>query len=259
MKPGHPDEPAASGQIVAANLRAAAIIYSAAMLEELRLFQVADRIAELFGSGQLPIGRSPAGQELYQYWRQRDRRLTADERAAIYAGVLGTPGDDGTWRRLVAAVVAYAGGSGSQDDVRSQARALAADLSRRTAGLALHAAPELQGEVQQILRLLGQKEIQAAFGAADVWQTIERVATAHLGNARNMARYRALAQNGATIIRWLAGRAGALAGGRPARLLDDKAIARGRPGTGSTPSDYDLVTAAEAWLAASVTADRASP
>ena len=35
----------------------------------MRLFQVVERIVELFQPGQLPLGRGSAGQMLEQYWR----------------------------------------------------------------------------------------------------------------------------------------------------------------------------------------------
>ena len=43
-----------------------------------------------------------------------------------------------------------------------------------------------------------------AYGARDMWQVIDQVATLELGGARNSARYRTLATCGAIITTWLA-------------------------------------------------------
>ena len=53
-------------EIVKENLHAAQAIYFAYQLEEMRLFQVVERIVELFQQGLLPIGRGSAGQQLEQ-------------------------------------------------------------------------------------------------------------------------------------------------------------------------------------------------
>ena len=58
-------------EIVKANLHAAPAIYFAFQLEQLRLFQVVERIVELLQQGPLPIGRGRAGEMLYQTWRSR--------------------------------------------------------------------------------------------------------------------------------------------------------------------------------------------
>mgnify|MGYP003334886923 FL=1 len=68
--------------ISADNLRAAGAIYTAAQLDELRLFAVTDRIAELFAAGQLPIGSGRAAKAFQDYWRARDGRLSEAERRA---------------------------------------------------------------------------------------------------------------------------------------------------------------------------------
>jgi hypothetical protein len=47
--------------IVADNIRALEPAYFAAMLEEMKVFQVADKLVELFQSGLLPIGHRRAG------------------------------------------------------------------------------------------------------------------------------------------------------------------------------------------------------
>ena len=87
-----------------------------------------------------------------------------------------------------------------------------------------------------------------------MWQVIELVATRDLGGAANTARLRTLQSSGATILRWLAARAGRFARASSASVLDLDEIAHHvtRSPGGATPrSDYDLVQAVERWLAAS--------
>ena len=68
--------------------------YTAAQFEQMRLFDVVDRIVELFLNGLLPIGFDSAGRALDQYLRSRPDRLTSAERRTLYARVLGLPGGD---------------------------------------------------------------------------------------------------------------------------------------------------------------------
>jgi hypothetical protein len=53
-------EPDVDLEIEIENLHAAQVMYFACMLEESRLFQVVDRIVELFRVGLLPMGARPA-------------------------------------------------------------------------------------------------------------------------------------------------------------------------------------------------------
>ena len=49
-------EAATDVEIVKENLRIAGVLYYSYQLEEMQLFQVVDRIAELFAQGLLPLG-----------------------------------------------------------------------------------------------------------------------------------------------------------------------------------------------------------
>ena len=104
-------------EIVRENLLATGAMYSAYLLEEARVFQVVDRIAELFGQGLLPLGRGRAADALRRYWLNGDR-ISERERRELYARVLGSPsGAAGVrpnrefpalWLRFVDSVLAYA-------------------------------------------------------------------------------------------------------------------------------------------------------
>src|SRR6185436_5717349 len=105
-------------QLDAASIRAVGPIYAAAMLEELRLFDVMDRLVSLYQSGRLPIRRGPAGERLYQYWKQQPPRLSQPERRSLYSRVVGVGGEDADatanrefadlWLRFIASVSALA-------------------------------------------------------------------------------------------------------------------------------------------------------
>jgi hypothetical protein len=256
-------EPAADAEIVAENLRAVQAIYFAFQLEQMRAFQVVERVAELFEQGLLPIGKGAAADALRRY-RSAGDRLTAQDRAQLYARVLGAPegqaaGDESNaefnalWLRFITSVSMFV----RQPTVeglrplgsaraRRAARALAAHASARAAGT-LFAARRLAAETKALLALLDAAEIRQAFGARDLWQVIDQVNCDYLGGASNSHRYRTRAQAGKALLDWLAAHA---------QALQQPVAAVGEPGFG----DAMLIVAAQQWLDASgVPQDAADP
>src|SRR6185369_8786071 len=71
------------------SIRAMQAIYSAAIFEEIKMFQVVDRLAVLFRTGLLPLGRGEAVDRLRQYAVTAPRRLPESERRAVYQRSLG--------------------------------------------------------------------------------------------------------------------------------------------------------------------------
>src|SRR5262249_312784 len=69
-------------------------ISSAALFDELKMFQVVERLATLLQSGALPLGRGHGARKLYQYAEERSRRLPESERRAVYQRALGLGGGD---------------------------------------------------------------------------------------------------------------------------------------------------------------------
>ncbi len=191
-------ESATDIEIVPENLHAVQAIYAAYLLEEARLFQVVERIAELFGQGLLPLGRGRAAEELERFARSGDR-LSARERASLYSRALGVPGGSGElgepnrdflslWLRFVASVAMFArqrevedllssraGVGVSKERVRRAARALAANASAYGGGPVSAAAQRLAADVRRLFEILGDRELQQAFGARDAWQVIEQL------------------------------------------------------------------------------------
>jgi len=230
-------------EIVRENVLATGAIYFAYLLEEARVFQVVDRIAELFGQGLLPLGRGRAGEALERYWRNGNR-ISESERRELYARVLGLPGGapgvrpnrkfPALWLRFVDSVLAYARKnkasglvqppSAKNAGVRRAARDLAANASAHGGGAAGAAARRLVSQAKQLFEILNDREVQEAFGARDAWQVIERVSR-DLGGARNVARYRKQAEAARQILDWLAAYT-----------------------AGGTRNDAQVISAAEQWL-----------
>jgi len=263
-----------TNQIVADNIRATSIVYFAAQLEELKLFQVADRLAELFQQGMLPITGKTAGRNLYEYHRRAPLRIPAVERARLYSRVLGKAGGssagsnrdfDALWIRFISEVSSYSrlgatrpskgSATAAEQRLRTAARDLAVNLARYGSGPAWFAASELRREVDQILTLLSNRETLVAFGSRDSWQLIEQISALDLGGAANSQRYRTQANAGVTIISWLAKNTRKLTGTAPVLKLRASPSSRREIGVITNPSDNDLVNACEKWLAVTATSD----
>jgi hypothetical protein len=147
-----------------------------------------------------------------------------------------------------------------QQQVRKAARDLARNLSAHGYGMALYAAIELQAEINRIIKLLSHEDILRAFGALDMWQVIDQMATLELGGARNTARYATLATCGAIITAWLANNVDKLNRSTTRPVIDVVVVTSDDPPTAgseatSKPTDYDLVNACELWLADTATSE----
>jgi hypothetical protein len=270
--------------IISDNLHAMQAIYFTASLEEVRIFEVVEKLVELFQLGMLPVGKGTAGDYLYNYWKRSADRISEVERRNIYARSFGYPGGDPSqgnpnrdfndlWLRFISSVSSYVRQlkvddllrsnvpvSVSQEQVRKSGRDLAANLSLHGYGIAYFVATELQSSIREFITLLSDPEIKSAYGARDMWQVIEQVSTLELGGARNSVRYRTMATSGAVIIRWLADNANQLAGSAFTDIIDLGEIRNPPPrGAGASPTteptDADLLNACEQWLAVTGTPD----
>lgn len=269
--------------IVADNIRALQPAYFSAMLEELKFHQVIEKISDMAQSGVLPIGRGEAANRLFKYWREAALRISEAERRSFYARTLGIPGgDDGgmpnkefndLFMRFISAVSSFIRqnnvddllrtrfpGAISQQQVRKAGRDLAANLSLHGYGMAYPFAVEIQKQIKEIIDILSDDEIKSAFGAKDIWQVIDQVATLELGGARNSVRYRTMAAAGATIFAWLAKKAQELSSSSFGSILNVDEIRSATPRTNGAkattdPNDFDLVNACEQWLAVTGTQD----
>jgi hypothetical protein len=247
------------GEIVRENVKAMQVIYAASMLEETRVFDVADRLVELWAGGVLPVGPRGGRSVLAAYERGR---LGQTERLGVYRRCFGVQrGDpavepntsfDELWLRFLRSVATYrrqqtvrellpARRAARREAVRKGGRDLAANLSLCGFGAAGFAA-RLQRQVDGAVRVLQTEAVRQFYGARDAWQLVDRVALLELGGARNTVRHRTRAQAGATIIRWLANTSGKLS----ARDLRKQ---RKSAKPIELPTDRDLVDACAQWLA----------
>ena len=168
-------------QITSINLAAIQALYFVAMLEELQLLRVVDRLVELFMQGVLPLGANAAGARLSAYWQRGPSRSSDSERRDLYTRVFGMPGGgDGTtpnrefdalWTRFISAVALWGGQHPPDDDtLRASARELAVNLSLHGCALSLYAATDIGETIRDAIAILRDTDVQAAFGARDMWQ-----------------------------------------------------------------------------------------
>jgi len=266
-------------EIVKENLLAIQAIYFSYTLEETRIFQVVERIVELFRQGLLPLGRGAVGDYLFNYYKKTAERITETERRDLYLRAFGAPGGSAVgiepnresnemWLRFISAVSSFARQQTverllrnatpmavSQEQVRKAGRDLGANLSRNGYGIAHFAATDLQQSISEFKTHLSDSELRSAFGARDMWQVIDSVNVNYLGGARNSHRYRTQSRAGAIIIRWIAERAQLLGNvSGPVLSVDQLVNPQVRAAYASNnpmkdPSDWDLVNACEQWLA----------
>lgn len=254
-------------QIQAENLKAAAAIYFAYQLEQMRLFQVVDQIVTLFGQELLPLTGNSLPARLIQYAATVPGRMTEAERRNLYASTFGARGGDALaepnrhfntlWLRFVSEVSDFARQQAAEqhrgariavtrEQIRKAARDLGANLSR--GGVSRFAAAELKDRIDEVRDILGDRELQNAFGVHDMWEVVDAINVKYLGGARNIQRHRTQGETGVVIIRWLAGKV-ALLDGADARII---AIEPAEPCSAADlelPEDWELVDACERWLA----------
>ena len=267
--------------IIAENVRAMGPMIVSAMFDELKVFQVVDRIVEQFQQGMLPIGPGRAGKALYRYWREAPNRMNEQERRNFASITLGIPGGNPNgminsdfndlWLRFVSSVSSFIRQNEvdtllrsatpspiSHQQVRKAARDLAANLSLHGYGMAHFAAREVQSQIKFMIDLLQDPEIRGSYGARDMWQVVDQVATYELGGAKTSSRYRTLATCGTIITAWLANNVARI-NRTTGPLIDIEQVrspdvAANHKAT-RNPTDYDLVNACELWLADTATSD----
>ena len=208
---------AKAGEIEKANLQAASVLYAASALEEMKLFEVADKLADLFLSGKLPVGAGARSQAA-AWVKTRPERLSASERQRLYGHVLGgsqssTPNVDFPvlWSRFLKSVDDYGRiaklapkqKATSAAALHKAARELAQNLTARTHGAPLFAAAQLAKQLREADALLRHPDTLAATKSKDLWQVVEHVAKQQLGASINTVRGRTLAEDGADILDWL--------------------------------------------------------
>ena len=267
--------------IVAENVLVMGPMIVSAMFEELKVFQVVDKIVEQFQHGMLPVGPGNAGKMLYKYWREAPNRMSELERRNFASMTLGVPGGEpgamvnrdfnDLWIRFVSSVSNFVRQNEvdqllrsrtpapiNQQQVRKSARDLAGNLTLHGYGMAHFAGRELTQQINTTIKLLGDPEIKGAYGAKDMWQVVDQVATYDLGGAKTSSRYRTLASCGLIITAWISRNIGRIVS-PTAPIIDMSQVRFPNFGDGhnatTEPNDYDLVNACELWLADTATTD----
>ncbi|MDB4950026.1 MAG: hypothetical protein JWM27_2675 [Gemmatimonadetes bacterium] len=209
-----------------ARLRAVAPLYLAGELESTRLLPAVELLAGLFASGAIPGDVGAAGEMLLRFRHQAHERLSADERDALFGRIFGKPygpamaaHDGGSARNdefeglmldvaedLSALGAPPPHGPGVQGEMRlhTSAGALAANLLLRSGGMTELAARDVLEQVRDALDILKVRELQAAYGAASVWTTVQQVARRYLGQSTDIVSRVARGRSGTTILGWLA-------------------------------------------------------
>lgn len=223
---------ARSGDIESENLRTAGAIYFAWQLEEAKVFQVADRVVDLFDKGLLPLGDGGASTSsstrvrsiTARYRLGTSQRLDAPSRASLYAHFWGktstvadasssvTPNHDfdELFTRLIDAIADLSRSPDSKARaiataaVHRTGRDVATNVSQRGYGAAQFVARDLAKQISEAIELLSSPEVLGAFGARDMWQVVDSVAQKELGGAVNSDRNRQRGLSGRAILEWLA-------------------------------------------------------
>ena len=215
-------------EVVASHCKNFGSFIFASAFEELKVFQVVDKLIEMSQRGDLALIKGAAGTQLYTYWRDAPNRMSEVERQGFYAMTLGlTTGQPGIkvntdfqdlWLRFVSSVstlvrearvdqLLRAGTpmAVNQQQVKKAARDLATNMSAHGYGMVFYAAADLQKQINDMIDAAQDSELMASLGARDMWGVIDQVAQTELGGARNSSKYRMLATSGAIITSWIAG------------------------------------------------------
>lgn len=250
------------GDVVKDNVAACAAIYFTAMLEEHKLFTVADRVAQEFVDGRIPVSKSNGGQAIFDYFKGSVNRLTEAERRGMYARTFGVAQGNvevaapnrefnDLWIRFLSSVSYLKRQTEhiqitrvTEQQAFKAARDLAVNLSLHGYGMVHFAAIEFQNHIAAVKKMLSYPDVIAAYGARDIWQLVERVSDLSLGGAVNGVRQRTLARAGGDIILWLSSKSTDLSSNRFQGFL-----------AGSNPETEALVRNVESWLAMTGTRD----
>lgn len=224
--------------VVASNVRAAAVLYRAACLDEMKLFDVADRVATSIRDQRVAVRSEAARKKVAAYERGKSDRLSKAERTEIVSfvselvqldfekGVTDTSAQMKAYAELVSSVAQsidkFADDNVAPDserdrlaeDTRKASLDLGLSMSNRGYGAAHLAASRLNAEIRDALALLADTEVQTAFGARSMHDLIAGQAGT---STSDVARLERRADRGARLLDVLADNAA---------LLGDKTKAR---------------------------------
>lgn len=204
-------------------------LYLAHELEQAGVLRTAESVAGLFASGaiQQPLG-AIAGR-INDFWHQRNQRLTEAERAQLLGQLFEPQVFNPRMQRLCAAIAALADNADASDlreevGLEQAGLDLVDMLAARSGGMLAYAASDILAAVKVALGFLGDRGLQLAFGAQDLWSLVSSAGAAQGVDASEVRRHVDLARDGANVLVWLAGAAGrGSAGGAGGTLRLDPA------------------------------------
>jgi hypothetical protein len=213
--------PIATGEIVAAQVSATAVLFWTMEIERAGLPSFVEALADQLVHGRLLLPLTSGGDRLMQYWRARHERLDADERAAIWHRIFGAEGDAAApFPVLFARVIeslANLGRAAPTDSheylatrAAANARDLAEYLSTEGAGMAAFAARDIVENIRTSLALLRDPDIAGALGVGGPWQIIRAHSAWLLAREVDPTLHLDRAASGMTILQWLAEHAAGL-------------------------------------------------
>lgn len=220
-------------QIVPENIKAISAIYTVYQCEQMLLFDVVDRIVELFMAGLLPMGGDALARKLDIYYWNSDERVSKSGRIAQATRALGAPGGDigpdvtantdfnPTLMHVISSLAEFErqrniGNMFEQNRryavattgeyVRKAIRDLAANATLYGYAGAQFAAERMGRQLSDAIEILKLPRIQDIYGVNSMWQVIERVAQSEFGTTVNVVKHRTLAQETRAILEIVADR-----------------------------------------------------
>jgi hypothetical protein len=210
--------PLTGGAIEPGQLRAVAALFWAMEVDEAGVIDVADALAEGLRVGRVAIDPGRAAPLLFDWHRQRERRLTADERHAIYERLFGSDDVRGQLDQLIALLAAVYTLEGPTPHLLAEisvaAEQLATSLSARSAGITAFAAREIVETIRSALAILESRDVLAAFGQRSVEGLLVSQGPALVGRALDPMTCFDRARAGQQILSWLADVGASVEGGR---------------------------------------------
>ncbi len=212
--------PLTTGPIDAEQLRVAAVLLWAREIEEAGLPQFVDALADGLIKGRLTLPLTTGAERLMRYYRERESRLAAPERRAIYERLFGAAGPDGhpfasLFEQLLAVLIDI-GGARERDNLSSQHARLGflaqqlGELLSGSAGMAAFAARDVVSQIREAVDILHDPDVARVLGGGGLWMMIRTNGTAVAGREFDPAPHLARARAGQQILSWLGDAAGSL-------------------------------------------------
>lgn len=236
-------EPAAA-RIDRAQLRALASIYLAADLEPAGIIVSVEQLASLSATGSLRFDLGSAVPLLEQWWRDRNHRMTREERNAFFAQLFGTSSGptSASGRRntrfedrmlgLCEALTQLEdagrsmehGSSMAQARVRTAARALAHNLGDAGGGMTAFVASEVMQTLKLAFAILSNPDLRGPLHARDIWDVVRAIARLSRSPESEVEPYVRRGKAGMLVLSWLADTLEVVLGAGPVVKLGDPVI-----------------------------------